>query len=124
MSAESRRRAVALIVMTSFLMTSCTSFQDVQIPTADQPTAAPTVQVGETVEVTMRDGAKKKFTVTAVEADALVGQDVQVAYSDMTALRVERADKSGTRTAWIIGGILVVGGLIAAASGGGGGSSY
>ena len=124
MSAPVWQRVVSLVVIASFLISGCASFQDVQIPTAEQPTAAPAVKVGETAEVTTRDGAKQRFKVTAVEADALVGQDVRVAYQDMTSLRVERESASGNKTAWIVVGVLVVGGLIAAASGGGGGSSY
>jgi hypothetical protein len=119
------RRIVALIVVTSFFITSCASFQDVQLPTADQPTATPAVKVGDTVEATTRDGAKKRFKVTAVEPDGLVGQDARVAYKDMSSLKLQSADaeKSGTKTTWIVVGILAAVGVIAAASGGGGGGS-
>ena len=123
MSAQSWRQAVALIVTTSFLMTSCASFQDVQIPTADQ-SAAPAVQVGQTVEATTRDGAKKRFKVTAVDKDALVGEDVRVAYQDMTSLRVQTETAGSNKTAWIVVGVLSVAAVAAAAGGGGGGSSY
>ena len=123
MRTESWRQAVALIVVSSFLMTSCASFQDVQIPTADQSTAAPPVQVGQTVEATTRDGTKT-FKVTAVEKDALVGQDVRVAYQDMTSLRVQTESASGNKTVWIVVGVLAVAAVAAAAGGGGGGSSY
>ena len=119
------RRIVAVIVVASFFITSCASFQDVQLPTADQPTAAPAVNVGDTVEATTREGAKKRFKVTAVESDGLVGQDVRVAYKDMTGLRVERQSaSSGKTTAWIIVGVVAVAAIAAAAGGGGGGSSY
>ena len=123
MRTESWRRAIALIVSISFLITSCASFQDVQIPTADQ-SAAPAVQVGQTVEATTRDGTKKTFKVTAVEKDALVGQDVRVAYQDMTSLRVQTESGSGNKTVWIVVGVLAVAAVAAAAGGGGGGSSY
>lgn len=123
MRTESWQRAVALLVIASFLTTSCASFQDVQIPTADQ-SAAPAVQVGQTVEATTRDGAKKQFKVTAVEADALVGQDVRVAYQDMTSLRVKQeASADSKKTTWIVVGLIAAVGVIAAASGGGGGGS-
>lgn len=119
------RRIVAVIVVASFFITSCASFQDVQLPTADQPTATPAVNVGDTVEATTREGAKKRFKVTAVESDGLVGQDVRVAYKDMTSLRVERQSaSSGKTTAWIIVGVVAVAAIAAAAGGGGGGSSY
>ncbi|HSD75603.1 MAG TPA: hypothetical protein VLB75_12610 [Steroidobacteraceae bacterium] len=119
------RRIVAVIVVASFFITSCASFQNVQLPTADQPTATPAVNVGDTVEATTREGAKRRFKVTAVESDGLVGQDVRVAYKDMTSLRVERQSaSSGKTTAWIIVGVVAVAAIAAAAGGGGGGSSY
>jgi hypothetical protein len=117
------RRVVALVVVTSFLTTSCASFQDVQIPTADQSAAA-AVQVGQTVETTTRDGTKTKFKVTAVEQDALVGEGVRVAYQDMTGLRVQTESAGANKTAWIVVGVLAVAAVAAAAGGGGGGSSY
>ena len=123
MRKDSRQRAVALLVIASFLTTSCASFQDVQIPTADQ-SAAPAVQVGQTVEATTRDGTKNTFKVTAVEKDALVGEGVRVAYQDMTSLRVQTESAGGNKTAWIVVGVLAVVAVAAAAGGGGGGSSY
>jgi hypothetical protein len=123
MSAKSWRRVVALTVIISFLMTSCASFHDVQIPTANQ-SVAPAVQVGQTVEATTRDGAKKRFKVTAVEADALVGQDVRVAYEDMTSLRIQSNSVGSNKATWIVVGVLAAAGIAAAAGGGGGGSSY
>lgn len=121
MSAERWRQAVALIVITSFLTTSCASFKDVQVPTSEQTSA---VKVGDTVEATTRDGAKKQFKVTAVEADALVGEDVRVAYQDMTSLRVKQeASAESKKTTWLVVGLIAAVGVIAAASGGGGGGS-
>lgn len=125
MRTESWQRAVSLAVITSLLITSCMSLQDVQLPASDQPTATPAVKVGEIVEVTTRDGEKKRFAVTTVEADALVGQDVRVAYEDMTSLKVERsaAEKPTKIALIVIGGVLLVGALVLA-SGGGGSSGY
>ena len=121
MSAERWRQAVALIVIVSFLTTSCASFKDVQVPTSEQTSA---VKVGDTVEATTRDGAKKQFKVTAVEADALVGEDVRVAYQDMTSLRVKQeAGADSKKTTWLVVGLIAAVGVIAAASGGGGGGS-
>jgi hypothetical protein len=115
------RRVVALIVVTSFFITSCASFQDVQIPTSEQTAA---VKVGDTVEATTRDGAKKQFKVTAVEADALVGEDGRIAYQDMSSLRVKQeASADSKKTTWLVVGLIAAVGVIAAASGGGGGGS-
>ena len=107
------QRAVALIVVLNFLLTACASLQGVPLPGPDQPTAVPAVKVGETVEVTTRAGETKRFKVTAVESDALVGKDVRVAYKDMTSLQVERSDGAKTgMVAWIVGGVVLTAGLI------------
>jgi hypothetical protein len=97
MRTESWRRAVSLILIANFLLISCATLEDVQIPGPDQPAAAPPARVGDTVEVTTRDGEKKRFKGTAVESDALVGEDARVPYRDMFSLRVEHgtAGKSG-----------------------------
>jgi hypothetical protein len=122
MGAHTWQRVVSLVVIASFFVTGCASFQDVQVPTANQPAAA--VKVGDTVEVTTRDGAKKQFQVTAVEADALVGQDARVAYEDMTGLRVKQEPSADSKkTTWLVVGLIAAVGVIAAASGGGGGGS-
>jgi hypothetical protein len=116
------QRVVSLLVIVSFLISGCASFQDVQVPTGDQPTSA--VKIGDTVEATTRDGAKKQFKVTAVEADALAGEDVRVAYQDMTSLRVKQeASADSKKTTWLVVGLIAAVGVIAAASGGGGGGS-
>jgi len=102
------QRAIALLIIATFLLTSCTSLQGVPLPGPDQPTATPAVKVGETVEVTTRGGETKRFKVTAVETDALVGDNVRVAYKDMTSLQVERSDPAQNGVvAWIVGGVLV-----------------
>ena len=113
MRATTSHRAGSLLVITCFLLTSCTSLQGVPLPGPDQPTATPAVKVGETVEVTTRAGETKRFKVTAVESDALVGDNVRVAYKDMTSLQVERSDGAKTgMVAWIVGGVVLTAGLI------------
>jgi hypothetical protein len=121
MSTERWQRGVSLVVIASFLLTSCATLEDVAIPNPDQPSATPPVKVGDTVEVTTRDGAKNRFKVTAVEADALVGEDVRVAYADMQILRLEHgtAEKSGKTIAIVLGAFLVAGALVLASEGGG-----
>ncbi|HEY4645746.1 MAG TPA: hypothetical protein VIH25_05645 [Steroidobacteraceae bacterium] len=113
MQASEWQRVIALIVTLNFILTACTSLQGVPLPGPDQPSATPAVKVGETVEVTTRAGEKLRFKVTSVETDALVGEEVRVAYADMASLQVERSD--GARTgvaAWIVGGILLTAALI------------
>jgi hypothetical protein len=95
--------------------------QAVPVPQGGSATSA--VQVGDTVETTTRAGDVKRFKVTGVTNEELLGADARVAYSEIASLKVARQDKSRTRTAWwILGGAALVA-LIAGASGGGG-SSY
>jgi len=119
------KRAGTLLTVTAFLATGCSSLQNVPLAQTQQGSARPTVEVGESVVVTKKDGAKEKFKVSAVNDDALVGQNVRVPYGDMASLQVQRSDGSH-KTAIIVGAAIVGALVIAAASsgGGGGGSGY
>ena len=91
------QRAIAVLCAVSFVLTSCYSLNPVLIPSGESPPALPAVQVGDTVVVTTHKTTEKKtFAVTAVEADALVGKDVRVAYADMTSLNIKRFRKGPT----------------------------
>ena len=97
------QRAIAVLCAVSFLLTSCYSLNPVMIPSGESPPALPAVQVGDTVVVTTHKTTEKKtFAVTAVEADALVGKGVRVAYADMTSLNVKRIRKGATTLAVVI----------------------
>jgi len=124
MNIRSWKRAVALLTVTAFLTTGCTSLQNV--PLAQGTTSGrPDIKAGESVVVTSKDGTQRKFKVLKVEDDALVGHNVRIAYADMSALAAERADGVHGNKALLIGGILLGAAAIAVAtSGGGGGGGY
>ena len=113
-------RAVTSLSVAAFLATGCTSLQTVPVAQTQQGSVRPNVEVGESVVVTKKDGAKQKFKVSAVNDDALVGQNVRVPYADIASLQVERSDGSHTK-AILIGAAIVGAIAIAAAAGGGGG---
>jgi hypothetical protein len=113
------KRVIALLAVASYLTTACTTLQNVPLRNADQTVARPAVAVGESVVVTTRSGEKKQFTVTAVEADALVGANDRVAYADMQQLDVRRGE--GGKKGLLIGAVVLGVVAIAAAAGGGGG---
>ena len=121
MNMHSWKRAVALLAVAAFLTTGCTSLQNVPLASGAQGVAQPNVKVGESVVVTKKDGAKQKFKVTAVENDALVGQNVRVNYADMSALEVQRGEGMNAKTGLIVGAVVLGVVAIAAAAGGGGG---
>jgi hypothetical protein len=116
MASNRWQRAVTALCVASFLLTSCTSLQPVSIPSGASPPSLPAVNPGDTVIVTTKALQRKKFVVTTVEADALVGKDVRVAYADMTTLEVQRIRKGAT-TALVVGVIFVVLSIVAAAEG-------
>jgi hypothetical protein len=120
------QRAIALLVLTTFLSAGCATVQPVAITVPAQSGPAPSVNVGESVVVKTADGQTRRFTVTAVEADALVGKDVRVPYAQMSTLEVERAGHRKLSTGAIIGIVAAVGALAVAigSGGGGGGSGY
>jgi hypothetical protein len=119
------KRAVALFTIASFLATGCTSLQPVALNSSGTAAARPDVKSGESVVVTKKDGTKQTFTVLKVEDDALVGHNTRVAYSDMSALEVKRSDGTTTKTALIVGAVVLgIAGIAAASSGGGGGGGH
>ena len=95
--------------------------QPVPLTQNGQATARPDVKAGESVVVTKKDGTKQTFTVLSVEDGALVGHNVRVPYTDMASLEVKRSDGTSTKTALIVGAVVVGIAGIAAASGGGSG---
>jgi hypothetical protein len=114
------KRTLALLTASIFLATGCASLQPVPLNGA-----APPLQAGDAVVVTTRDGARHKFQVTSVEADALRGEHDRIAYADMKSLEVRRSDGTNiSKTALIIGAVVLGAVAIGAASGGGGGGGY
>jgi hypothetical protein len=115
------RRFIAIVGSLCLFLQGCTVMQSVPVPQSGSTTAA--VQVGDTVEATTRAGEVKRFKVTGVTNEELLGADVRVAYSEVASLQVVRKDEGKTRTAWwILGGAALAALLIGA--GDGSGSSY
>jgi outer membrane murein-binding lipoprotein Lpp len=118
-----RGNFIGALAIASLLAAGCASLEPVPLQHSNQTVSRPDVKVGESVVVTKTDGAKQKFTVTAVDDDALVGRDVRVPYAQMTALDVQRG---GNKHTGLIIGAVVLGALAiaAASSGGGSGGGY
>jgi hypothetical protein len=110
MTANKWQRAIAVVCVMSFLVTSCTSLDRISIPGAETAAALPSIQVGQSVVVKTRQGEEKRFKVTAVEADALAGKGVRVLYTDMASLSVKNSDggKTAIAVALVVLGILIV----------------
>jgi hypothetical protein len=119
-------RAITLIVVTTFLASGCATLQPVHLARSAQGIERPDVKVGESVVVKTTQGDTKKFTVTAVENDALDGKDVRVPYADIASLEVRRAGEHQMKPGVVIGVIAAVAALalVLGGSGGSGGSGY
>jgi hypothetical protein len=119
------KRTLALTISTVFLATGCAQLQNVPLAHSEQGVARPNVQVGDSVVVTTKDGARHKFQVLGVESDALRGQSDRVAYADMQKLDVEKAGGMHlSKTALIVGAVVIGAVAVAASSGGSGGGGY
>lgn len=83
-----------------------------------------TVEAGDRVEVTTRDGRVQTFVVTEVAPDALVGAGVRIPREDISQLRVHAVHKGRTFGAAFGGAglalLLVLGAAFASVIGGGG----
>jgi hypothetical protein len=116
-------RAIALLSITAFLTTGCASLQPVALNHSMDRVERPAVNVGESVVVHTTGGQTRKFTVTSVEDDALVGKGVRVPYAEMASLDVSRTGEHKMSTGLIVGIVVGVAALAVALSGGGGGGS-
>jgi hypothetical protein len=109
------QRTIAFACIVSFVVTSCTSLHRVSIPGSETSASVPAVQVGDSVVVTTKTAEEKRFTITAIEPDALVGKDVRVPYAEMASLSVRKPNGGKTTLAvvLIVLGILIIVGVAA-----------
>jgi hypothetical protein len=109
MIAKPWQRTIAVLCVVSFVLTACTSLQAVSVPSGETPPSLPDVKVGDKVVITTKAGQKKTFAVAAVEADALVGEGIRIAYADMATLGVKHIRKGATTAvALVVAFILLV----------------
>lgn len=109
------QRAVALVVLTTFLTTGCASLQ---------PVTPGAVTVGQSVVVKTTAGETRQFKVTGVENDALVGENVRVPYSEIASVDVRREGEHKMKPGVIIAIVAAVGLAVALGGGGGGSGGY
>jgi hypothetical protein len=101
------------VLMAGTLLSACTTVQ--QLQSADLPQLTSLVKVDDTVTCTMRDGSTTTIKVTAIEPDALIGDNQRVPVANVTQAQIKRLD---TTKSVLLGLVVVVG--VAAAVGGGG----
>ena len=111
------------VLMLLLLLGGCKTMQ--LVPHDDLSALQGQVEPGDEVEVLTTDGRTVAFTVTEVNADALVGSGVRVEQPEIAQLRVKAVNKARTFGAAFAGGGVVLWMIIAASaaailSGGGG----
>ena len=78
------------ILMAFATILGCTSFQTTQGQSTE--VAILELAVGDTVEIVTADTEKLQFKITAIEDDALIGDDVRVPKADIRIVSVESID--------------------------------
>jgi hypothetical protein len=111
-----RRHTTATVVLASICLaaTGCTTTRTLPRPAAAMEVQSAGLEPGDKVIVTLPSGEVRKFRLTAIEADALVGKDERIAFADIQKLQTRKV--SGRKVAGIVVATLVViGGALAMA---------
>ena len=97
--------------MFSFLV-GCTSFRSAEGQTTE--VAISELAVGDTVQIINADAEKLRFTIEAIEDDALIGENIRVPIGDIRLVSVERIDPGKTAAAGLTAGAIIIGALVIA----------
>jgi hypothetical protein len=97
--------------MFSFLV-GCTSFRSTKEQTTE--VAVSELAVGDTVQIINADAEKLRFTIEAIEDDALIGENIRVPIGDIRLVSVERIDPGKTAAAGLTTGAIIIGALVIA----------
>ena len=78
-----RKRFEAIFLILAFIVSSCASYTGVRsYPTDIQST----LNTGDTVKITIKDGRKVELKVVEVTSEAIVGENEAIPYSDIQTL--------------------------------------
>ncbi len=107
-------RYAALCLLSVLLGLSACSTTMRQIPFDADGKAAASVAVGDTVRVLTKDGDRRTFKVTDITMTTLIGEDIEIALSDIEFLEKRYGATTGKRTtaallAIAAGALIVVG---------------
>ncbi len=104
------------IIIMAFVASSCTTLKPVEMPPAQLHrtiSAGGIIDVGDSVKIVTADGAIHKIRVSAVTADHITGNDIELPIADIVA--VETREFSGGKTTALAAGSAVLLYAIAAA---------
>ena len=98
--------AAGLVLLT---FAGCSTLEYVPINRSKPEELRSQLAVGNTVHVRLQSGDQRQFRIVALEADAIVGRDVRIAYKDIDLLEVKTRDYEGTtKTALAVGALALV----------------
>src|SRR5262245_47467066 len=89
-------RSMLLAGLFSFVLGGCSTLEYAPIDRSKPETVRSQLAVGETVHIRLQNGDEWQFRVVGLEADAIVGRDVRIAYRDIDLLEVMTRDYEGT----------------------------
>jgi hypothetical protein len=95
MNNKKLRASVAAALML-FALCGCSTLEYVRIDRSRPESLRSRLEVGETVNVRLQSGEQYQFRIVALEADAIVGRDQRIAYTDIDLLEVKKRDYEGT----------------------------
>ncbi len=106
-----------LLLLIVFLgATGCTTLKPVQMSPEqlqDRISAGDVLEVGDSVKIVTTDGSVHKFRVTAVTADQIAGQGIEIPVDEIIA--VETREFSGGKTTALAAGSVAIAYVVAAA---------
>jgi hypothetical protein len=98
--------AFVVLICICLSATGCTTTRTLPRPAAGVELQSAGLKAGDKVIVTLTSGQVRSFRLTAIEADALAGKDVRIAFADIEKLQSRKV--SGRKVAAIVGATVVV----------------
>jgi hypothetical protein len=98
--------ATALLISICLAGTGCTTTRTLPRPQAASDAKSTGLEPGDKVVVTLTSGDVRTFRVTAIEPDALVGENTRVPFADIEKL--QRKKISALKTSGAVVGVLAV----------------
>ena len=98
------RKSVVLLLLMTFVLCSCTTARPVDVPISRESIQS-NIDLGDHLGLTLVDGRKFRIHVRAVTNDAIVGEEREFLFSDIS--EIERLEFDGEKTATLAGASLV-----------------
>ena len=106
-------------LITILLVTGCTSMKPVELSPNqlhDRIAAGEVVHEGDTVRIVTADGTKYKFEITAITAERIVGNEIEVPIADIVAIELNEYSRDKTGGLTLISFVLVMLAVVAAST--------